>query len=324
MIIKCKSIAHIKESLKYIEKDEKDHMFFSSYGVDITNQKTILSDFAMFDSPKVKNKFVSMVISPNKLDNLNDEKLKQVLHQTIKELGLTNRSYYCVKHRNTENTHLHVYLCRISHDGETWNDSKTAKRCKETGIKITDEMNLLPYEIKKEDFNDKKEINSKYSKEKKDAIKALQAIVKDSLYKVVSIDELFDKIESKGANIKINELKNGLFGVTVTYRNIDIKASDVSRYLTVKEKEGSYTANNKLQVVIDLNIARFENRRGKEDIEKEILMGKGDLVELQKELKAHYIFLLDTYRSKDLSWEEELQRRLTKKYSRRKRITFRL
>jgi hypothetical protein len=92
----------------------------------------------------------------------------------------------------------------------------------------------------------------------------------------------------------------------------------------VKEKEGSYTANNKLQVVIDLNIARFENRRGKEDIEKEILVGKGDLVELQKELKAHYIFLLDTYRSKDLSWEEELQRRLTKKYSRRKRITFRL
>jgi hypothetical protein len=324
MIIKCKSIAHIEESLKYIEKEEKDHEFFDSYGVDTSSIRTILNDFSMFDSEKVKNKYVSLVISPNKLDNLNDKQLKETLQRTLMELGLTNRSYYSVKHRNTDNTHLHVYLCRISHDGVTWNDSRTAKRSMEAGLKITQEMNLLPYEIDSFWAKNDRSINSKYSKEKKEAISELKSIVEKNLYKVISVDELFDKLESKGAVVSINELKNGSLGVNIHYQDLNIKASEVSRYLTVKNEDGFYTANKKLQDVIDRNILRFEMKRDAQSIEMDIQKYPDRFFEFQQELREHYIFILDFYRGKDTTWEEELQNRLRKKYSYTKKVIFRI
>lgn len=324
MIIKCKSISHIEESLRYIEKEEKDHEFFDSYGVDSSSIRTIMNDFSMFDSEKVKNKYVSLVISPNKLDNLNDKQLKEALQRTLIELGLTNRSYYSVKHRNTDNTHLHVYLCRISYDGVTWNDSLTAENCMKAGLKITQEMNLLPYEIDSFWVKNDKSINSKYSQEKKEAISELKSIIEESLYKVISVDELFDKLESKGAVVSINELKNGSFGVNIHYRNLNIKASDVSRYLTVKNDNGFYTANKKLQDVIDRNLLRFEMKRDAQTIEMDIQQYPDRVFEFQKELSEHYNFMLNIYQAKDRSWEEELQIRIRKKYSYRKKITFRL
>lgn len=324
-MIKCKCISHIEESLEYIEKDEKDHAFFDSYGVDTSSLKTILEDFSLFESPKIKNNYISLVISPNKLDNLDDEKLKQVLDQTIKNLDLGNRSYYSVKHRNTENTHIHVYLCRVSHDGETWNDSKTAWRCLDAGQKITREMNLIQYEVDLKKNKDRKGVNSKYNKEKQNCISELRQLVTDNLFKVISIDELFDKLESKGAQIKINELKNGKLGVSIIYKDLELKASEISRYLSVKKEDNYYVANNKLQEVINRNIDRFELRRGQVEIMRDINNYPERSEEFYLEYKHFNLFLINSFNTKSKDWEEQFAERMKKKFSKRnKQIGFKI
>jgi hypothetical protein len=313
MILKCQSIAHIGESLNYIMKEEKNHIYLNSDGLDLTNNKTILSDFDLYSKNSVKNGFISLVVSPFKEDNLDRNGYKSVLETTLKELKLTNRQYIAVIHTNTKNPHIHVLLNRIDYDQAVWKDSHVAWKCKTASIAVSKKHNLtVASEVKS---NAKlKHIESPYHLERENIKSELKNFVKEALFKSKDLDDLFDSIKNKGVKIEIEKFKNGSIGTSFQYKNQTFKASEINRLLPLKPFNDSYIANDKLQLVFTKNQERFDGIRTQNDILSEMSQFPERRVELKQEFDSHIAFLKHSnYQSNNSNKEEELQKKLQKK-----------
>lgn len=327
MIIKAKSISHIEKSIAYIHQHEKEHEFIDSAYLDISSDYTICRDMSFFESPRYKNNYVSLVISPNQNDNLNNEDLQRILHLTLEKLNLTNRPYYAVKHKAGEgedlanHDHIHIYLTRFNLEGEAWEDGYSFWKCLEASKEITDELGLTPNDVNLD--NDKSSvIRSPFHMNRNEAMKDLRSIVKQNLYKVISIDEMYDHLEAKGATVNIKTLKNGLIGVSIDYKDFTYKASDVSKFLSLRPDGNTYKANPKMEFVIARNEARMTENRDSNEILKEIT----EYTEygyqksyLTNEMEAFKLALLDIRDRRNQEWEEELALRRQRKHSKKHR-----
>jgi hypothetical protein len=318
MIIKSRSIKadHARNTLCYVDKEEKDHLFLAADGIDISSVQTMMEDFSLYKSNRVKNAFITTVISPSVDDKLDQKGFEKLLKKVLEELKLDNRQFYAVIHQNTETPHIHLVSNRIDFDGKTWNDHHVAWKCQAACENICMELGLTSAKERKGKYQGKrKEEKSEYHIARNKALQEVKKHFQNIKFKTLSIDHIFDHLRSKGVDVEIHKFKNGLFGASFEYQGSKFKASEVSRLLSVVPNEDSYTANEKMQAIIDNNIARFEGRRGQNEIIADMKNQSENISLLSAELKAFSIFMSDSlYQSNMQKREEEKQKYLSMKY----------
>lgn len=265
MIIKARSIAHIKESLDYIIKSEKNHIFLASDGIDTSDVKSMLSDFTIYTNTRVKNGFVSVIISPNSLDTLNQDDYQKVLTETLKDLKLDNRQYIAVMHTNTSNPHIHVILNRIDYDNQTWKDNHIAWKCQDACLKVTKLLNLNDA-YQNQDVGGKKTINNEFDQVRFELKKLVQAKVRKALFVSTSFENLKDNLLIEGVQVKVTKFNNGLYGTTLTYENDNFKASKINRILSVQVYENTYAPKEQLRQLFERNQLRLMGKVDDESI----------------------------------------------------------
>lgn len=251
MIIKARSIAHISASLEYITKDGKKHEVLSSDGLDLSSIETMKSDFKLFQKDRVKNGYISVVISPNAKDSLNDKDYITILQETLKELKLENRQYIAVTHNDTNHKHIHVILNRIDYNNQTWNDHHVAWKCQEACKNICATLGLhTAYENASKS---KKSIENEYDELRESIRQELKSIVKLEMYSAESLEEFHGKLEKRGVKIHIQQFKNGLFGTSLEFKGMKFKASKIDRKLSVSKDGDTYKANPQLHKIFEKN-----------------------------------------------------------------------
>lgn len=233
MILKAKSIQHIRNSVTYVLKDEKLHIPLLSDGVDTSNVASIIGDFALFQNENVKNGFVSLVISPPNATELKMEAFHELLKSTLKELQLTNRQYFSVLHMNTANPHIHVLLNRVDYNNKTWNDHHVAWKCMDASKKVANELGLpSAHQI---------------MQEQNKLRKSIRELLRDALGSSMNLTECLYNLNKNGIEVEFQPKKNGSIGSILTFQNARFKASEIDRSFTFELKENKIVASDKLK-----------------------------------------------------------------------------
>lgn len=248
MILKCKSIAHIHNSIGYILKEEKEHQFVQVDGLDMSNKNSIIADFNLFSNPKVKNGFVSLVISPSNMDKLTNEDFKKLVEVTLKELDLEHRQYFAVTHNNTKTPHCHVILNRISYDNKTWNDHHIAWKCKEASSRVAKLMNLESARERELTLNQLR--------------KDFREVVRNCLNQSTNVTEFNTACNNNGISFEFELKKNGSVGTSLFYREESFKASEIDRNISFKHVNNQFIPSDKLKAVFENNERKevYQNR----------------------------------------------------------------
>ncbi len=146
MIGKGNSIAHTGTSINYGWNQEKDaEVVFSQYLAG-DNPQQITEEFKLIQeqNTRCQKNTLSFVLSPTREDgaNLTKEKLKELTQKFIKEMQLKERQAIAFVHRDKAHIHVHLYVNRISFDGNAYNDSFIGKRSQLAAENVAKEMGL--------------------------------------------------------------------------------------------------------------------------------------------------------------------------------------
>lgn len=273
MIIMARSITkdHAFNTLLYIIKEEKEHVYLDSDGADISSASTFLADCSSYSKKNVKKEFISTVISPHVSDNLDLNGMKDLLTEVRNQLKLENRQFFAVIHQNTSTPHIHVISNRIDYDHKTWDDHHVAWKCQEACITLSEKLNLTSAFEKKGTY-DKKQIpsNSRFQSETTKNIEFIKNHFLDIKYKATTIDQVLDHLRKKGIEVKVSKFKNGLYGVSMRYNETNVKGSKVDRLLTLLPSGEGFKANSRMEKILDNNKLRKEGRRTQEEISIEL------------------------------------------------------
>lgn len=285
MIIMARSInaQHMKNSLSYVVKNEKDHVFLSADGVDYTSTREMLDDFKMHRKDGVKNEYVTAVISPSPNDKLDIEAMNALLKTVLSELNLTNRQHYSVIHQNTDNPHIHVILNRIDYDGKTWNDHHVAWKCQKACLDVCAKLNLTTaYEHKSAGPSKSKQ--NEFDQGREGISKEINSFFNEVKFKAKNIKEVHAHLESRGVKIEIKKFPNGLYGCNFTFKDHVFKASKINRLLSLKANGETFAPNPKLEEVLNKNIDRSTGQRTMAHVREEIIEFPEQRTELLAEM----------------------------------------
>jgi hypothetical protein len=289
VIVIAKSIAHIDSLVGYVFKAEKDAYILDSLGLDTESKQTILNDFQSWQSPRLSKQYLSIVVSPEE-GRLDDDKLNEVILDVLQELKLDNHMFLAVVHDNTEHKHVHLLVNRTSFDRANFNDSYVGLKAMEVSKLVADRHRLgAAYDKRGERKERKSSKNSAYHSEKDKAIEAVRTMVKDIMYKpsTLDVDDIFDHLKDSGVNIQIERHKNGTLGVSLEYNGQKMKASEVSRFITLSPDGDSYKANKLLEPILKQNYERLHKKRTDKDIMRDISEHPERANELLQELQAY-------------------------------------
>lgn len=328
MIIKARSISkeHAINALNYVIKEEKDHLLLDYDGADISSAFAFVGDCSTYKKDRVKNAFVSTVISPHPDDNLSLEDMRPLLHAVLKEMKLNNRQFFAVIHQNTNAPHIHVISNRIDYDFNTWDDHKVLKTCQDACRDVSKQLGLIYAKDLLGSYQGQgKAKKSGYDEKREGDITTIRRLFKEVKYKALDIDYVFHHLRDNGVDVQVKEFKNNLFGVSFEYNGTKVKASKVDRMLSVEkdEENGGYKANKRFQKVIDRNLDRMLGKR----LEMDLLNDLNDesqrdytKEDFNLEIPVLIQFNMDRYWNQIKQQnEEDKQKYLARKYGRRHR-----
>src|SRR5690554_4474161 len=253
MIIMGKAISHASSLVNYLFKEEKASKILDSEGIDLSSPKAIVGDLEMIKNSRLKNQYLSLVISPAKLES--------------------------------------VY------------DKQNAKKNK-TSLK-----------------------NSDYHKQLGGAIEYAKKVLNEILYKPTTqhVDQIYDHMRSKGIEVNITQHKNKTYGVSLEHDGQKMKASDVSRLLSLKLLEnGGYTANNKLQPILDRNTIHANTKRTERDILKDMVSDPGNQSAYLQEIRALKASMISKSNKKEDEMENDHKLKKKKKSKKGKQLGMRV
>jgi len=278
MILTSKSIANIDKTIDYCLQPSKisdvlcsDGLDLSGLSLDNTEQhdtSNVRGDFLLYQNPRLKKPYLSLILSPE--IDLKKKKLQNIVKDLLDEMGLNNNQMIAITHmelRGEEQKpvkHVHILVNRVDFDGNTFKDNYIGLKGIQAISRISKRYDLKDV-YNSRDYNKKttKKANSKFHSEKIKKIEELQKIVKQIIYspKTHSINDVFDELKIEhGVDVEITKFKNGRFGVVFNFVGQSLKASEVSRQLTVVPHEDSYTANRLLQPILDSNLQQSNEK----------------------------------------------------------------
>jgi hypothetical protein len=312
MIIVGKSVSHIRPLVAYVYKEEKLAYVLDSDGLDLDSVSTILQDFETIENNRLKNQYLSLVISPAE-EKLDDDTFRDVLRDTLAELELDNNQFLAIIHANTEHKHAHVLINRTNYNNKTFNDSYIGLKAMELSKAIAKKHNLQSAYDKRYLAPEKIHFKDNlYHNNLEIVINELKEMVKQVVYNpsTLDIDDVYDHLIKNGVNVDVTKYKNGSFGVKLEYNEIVVKASQVSRLITIVPDGETYKANKLLEPILEKNFEHSLKKRTQSDIIEDLTNDPQNAKIYYEELQALKQSMLHSLQSNqydDNSENEEKQ-----------------
>ncbi len=228
MIGKGHSICRTQASIAYGWNQEKEaEVVLKEYIAGDTPQE-IAEEFKIIQSQNQRctNNTLSFVISPAIEDgkNMSRKDLGQLAKQFLKEMKLTNHQAIGFVHRDKQHTHIHIYVNRISLNGEIYKDNFIGKRSQIAADNVAKQLNLTRV----------RDVQQEKLQELKHLRKEIQNIHEKVLQsRPKSIDEYILKMQHHKVKVipSINK-SNQLQGFRFEYKGINLKGSEVNRSMS--------------------------------------------------------------------------------------------
>ncbi|WGL28565.1 relaxase/mobilization nuclease domain-containing protein [Pectobacterium brasiliense] len=125
----AKSGKSFKNRVDYILKD--DHSFIcSNMSADNNNVSDLTDEFKTVSSFRqdIKKPVFHVFLSLPKNEHLTDEQWQEIAKDYLKEMNIDidKHQYICVRHKDTDQDHIHIVANRIGLDGSVWHGQHSA------------------------------------------------------------------------------------------------------------------------------------------------------------------------------------------------------
>lgn len=266
MIGKGTSIAHGGVAIDYAITKEKAEILEKRFVIG-DNGTEIKSEFKIFQdlNSRTTNNDIAFILSPEPKDGkkLSDEDFREIANDFLKEMKLEKNQAIILKHKDTNHTHLHLYVNRIDSNGKAYKDNFISKHSQRAADKIAQEKGLTRASIVKE-----------YNLEMSKAIRA------EILHKHKAVaqsrprdfEEYKAMMKASGVDVIPTVNKAGkLQGFKVEFENQLFKASEITEKKQIGGKSktikpltlsqmGVSTIHSKQNPQLDIPMERERNR----------------------------------------------------------------
>ncbi|EPC0958154.1 relaxase/mobilization nuclease domain-containing protein [Klebsiella pneumoniae] len=248
----AKSGKSFKNRVDYILKD--DHSFIcSNMSADKNNVSDLTDEFKTVSSFRqdIKKPVFHAFLSLPKNEHLTDEKWEEIAKDYLKEMNIDieKHQYICVRHKDTEQDHIHIVANRIGLDGSVWHGKHSAfntiAACERLEIKhdltITKSLQGQKSDVLTPTKN---EIEQALRTGEKPARIVLQNALQAAMLGKPDLQTFIDRLQAVGIDPAFNVASTGnvagvSFGIKNNEKNIFFKGSSLGKkfsWNTIKSK----------------------------------------------------------------------------------------
>ena len=252
MIGKCKAIARGSTALNYIFREGKLGYRFAFHNLCSREPKSIYEEMKVVSdyNSRCRNKFlrIEIGIAPQDEKKLPVSELMRIVHLFAKRMGLDNRQWVAVTHKDTDNMHIHIIANRINLYGEVYDTTFVSNRAARVAEEISREKGLI---IAKKVKAERKYQKTKASPARDQTKQQVQNICYALLekYKGTGITGhsmfLYD-LSKSGITIERMKNKQGkVYGLKFSFGGQSFKASEVGREFGYRSLQKNFEPTNR-------------------------------------------------------------------------------
>lgn len=237
-----------KNRVDYILKD--DHSFIcSNMASDYNNVSDLTDEFKNVSSfrPDIKKPVFHAFLSLPKDEKLTDEKWQEIAKDYLKEMNIDidKHQYICVRHKDTDQDHIHIVANRIGLDGSVWlgkhSAFNTIAACERLevkhGLTITKGLQGQKSDVSAPTKN---EIEQALRKGEKPARIVLQNALQAAMLGKPDLQTFIDRMQAVGIEPQFNVASTGnVAGVSFSVNDMAFKGSSLGKkfsWNTIKSK----------------------------------------------------------------------------------------
>ncbi|AKG67854.1 relaxase [Serratia fonticola] len=283
----AKSGKSFKNRVKYILKD--DHGFIcSNMSADKNNVSDLTDEFKAVSSfrPDINKPTFHAFLSLPKDEKLTDEQWQEIAKDYLKEMNIDieKHQYICVRHKDTDQDHIHIVANRVGLDGSVWHGQHSAfntiAACERLEIKhgltITQGLKGQKSEVSAPTKN---EIEMALRTGEKPARLVLQASLQAAMEGKPNLETFIERLQAVGIEPWFNVASTGnVAGVSFSVNDIAFKGSSLGKkfsWNTIKTKV-KYDKNRDDELVRSFSARKDDepNSIGRSPIEPNINDGR--------------------------------------------------
>ncbi|HAE5398333.1 TPA_asm: relaxase/mobilization nuclease domain-containing protein, partial [Salmonella enterica subsp. enterica serovar Napoli] len=276
-----------KNRVKYILKD--DHGFIcSNMSADKNNVSDLTDEFKAVSSfrPDINKPTFHAFLSLPKDEKLTDEQWQEIAKDYLKEMNIDieKHQYICVRHKDTDQDHIHIVANRVGLDGSVWHGQHSAfntiAACERLEIKhgltITQGLKGQKSEVSAPTKN---EIEMALRTGEKPARLVLQASLQAAMAGKPNLETFIERLQAVGIEPWFNVASTGnVAGVSFSVNDIAFKGSSLGKkfsWNTIKTKV-KYDKNRDDELVRSFSARKDDepNSIGRSPIEPNINDGR--------------------------------------------------
>lgn len=237
-----------KNRVDYILKD--DHSFIcSNMSADKHNVSELTDEFKTVSGFRqdIKKPVFHAFLSLPKDEKLTDEKWQEIAKDYLKEMNIDieKHQYICVRHKDTDQDHIHIVANRIGLDGSVWHGQhsafKTIAACERLEVKHSLTITKGLQEQKSDvSAPTKNEIEQALRTGEKPARIVLQNALQAAILGKPDLQTFIDRIQAVGIEPRFNVASTGnVAGVSFSVNDIAFKGSSLGKkfsWNTIKGK----------------------------------------------------------------------------------------
>ncbi|EPA9242494.1 relaxase/mobilization nuclease domain-containing protein [Yersinia enterocolitica] len=237
-----------KNRVDYILKD--DHTFIcSNMASDYNNVSDLTDEFKTVSSFRqdIKKPVFHAFLSLPKNEHLTDEQWQEIAKDYLKEMNIDieKHQYICVRHKDTDQDHIHIVTNRVGLDGSVWlgqhSAFNTIAACERLevkhGLTITDGLKGQKSDVS---APTKAEIEMALRTGEKPARLVLQASLQAAMTGRPDLETFVERLQAVGIEPRFNVASTGnVAGVSFSVNDIAFKGSSLGKkfsWNTIKTK----------------------------------------------------------------------------------------
>ena len=322
-----------KNRVDYILKDDHDFIC-SNMASDYNNVSDLTDEFKTVSSFRqdIKKPVFHAFLSLPKNEHLTDEQWQEIAKDYLKEMNIDieKHQYICVRHKDTDQDHIHIVANRIGLDGSVWHGQHSAfntiAACERLevkhGLTITDGLKGQKSEVSAPTKN---EIEQALRTGEKPARIVLQNALQAAMVGKPDLQTFIDRVQAVGIEPRFNVASTGnVAGVSFSVGDVAFKGSQLGKkysWNTIKNKV-IYDKNRDDELIRSFSARKDDepNSVGRSFVEPNINDSRtsdridDDIIRIsQHSIKSD---TTDTYESKQLVRSNNHSFKLSEKYNR--------
>ena len=237
-----------KNRVDYILKDDHDFIC-SNMSSDYNNVSDLTDEFKIVSSFRqdIKKPVFHAFLSLPKNEHLTDEQWQEIAKDYLKEMNINieKHQYICVRHKDTDQDHIHIVANRIGLDGSVWlgqhSAFNTIAACERLevkhGLTITQSLKGQKSDVSAPTKN---EIEQALRTGEKPARIVLQNALQAAMVGKPDLQTFIDRVQAVGIEPRFNVASTGnVAGVSFSVGDVAFKGSQLGKkysWNTIKNK----------------------------------------------------------------------------------------